>query len=192
MILYPFPPGAALKCGIAGFDEEKREPAAELYLLAPGAVPPAEFDGGYLFCEAPGCRDTRLLQPVQTAAPDAPAVWCDTQVSGGSLEGYLRGLLPVWGDRLWVYLAPIRMLFPVPCPSGVGTPLDETAADALTAPIAFLPGACLPLLLFPGRRRGRARLPVRHGEDLPGKAEPPAKARCAPGIWGDSADIRKP
>ena len=119
MILYPFPPGSALKCGIAGFDEEKREPAAELYLLAPGAVPPAEFDGGYLFCEAPGCRDTRLLQPVQTAAPDAPAVWCDTQVSGGSLEGYLRGLLPVWGDRLWVYLAPIRMLFPVPCPSGV-------------------------------------------------------------------------
>ena len=72
MILYPFPPGSALKCGIAGFDEEKREPAAELYLLAPGAVPPAEFDGGYLFCEAPGCRDTRLLQPVQTAAPDAP------------------------------------------------------------------------------------------------------------------------
>lgn len=61
------------------------------------------------------------------------AVWCDTQVSGGSLEGYLRGLLPVWGERLWVYLAPIRMLFPVPCPSGVGTPLDETAADALTA-----------------------------------------------------------
>ena len=51
----------------------------------------------------------------------------------GSLEGYLRGLLPVWGERLWVYLAPIRMLFPVPCPSGVGTPLDETAADALTA-----------------------------------------------------------
>ena len=115
MILYPFPPGSALKCGIAGFDEEKREPAAELYLLAPGAVPPADFGGGYLFCEAPGCRDTRLLQPVQTAAGD------------------LRGLLPVWGDRLWVYLAPIRMLFPVPCPSGVGTPLDETAADALTA-----------------------------------------------------------
>ena len=42
MILYPFPPGSALKCGIAGFDEEKREPAAELYLLAPGAVPPEQ------------------------------------------------------------------------------------------------------------------------------------------------------
>ena len=63
MILYPFPPGSALKCGIAGFDEKKREPAAELYLLAPGAVPPADFGGGYLFCETPGCRDARLLQP---------------------------------------------------------------------------------------------------------------------------------
>ena len=102
MILYPFPPDSASECGIAGFDEEKKAPAAELYLLAPGAAPPAEFGGGFLFCETPGCRDARLLQPVQTAAPDAPAVWCDTQVSGGSLEGYLRALLPVWGDRLWV------------------------------------------------------------------------------------------
>ena len=133
MILYPFPPGSASECGIAGFDEEKREPAAELYLLAPGAEPPAELDGGFLFCETPGCRDARLLQPVQTAAPDAPAVWCDTQISGGSLKEYLRGLLPVWGDRLWVYLAPIRMLFPVPCPSGVGTPLEKAEADTLTA-----------------------------------------------------------
>ena len=133
MILYPFPPGSPTECSITGFDEEKKEPAAELYLLAPGSVPPADFGGGYLFCETPGCRDARLLQPVQTAVPDAPAVWCDTQVSGGSLEGYLRGLLPVWGSRLWVYLAPIRMLFPVPCLSGVGMPLDKAAADALIA-----------------------------------------------------------
>lgn len=133
MILYPFPPGSALKCGIAGFDEEKREPAAELYLLAPGAVPPAEFDGGYLFCEAPGCRDTRLLQPYRLPRRMRPpsgatrrspaAVWRDTCAgcsrSGGTGSGYIS--------------RPIRMLFPVPCPSGVGTPLDETAADALTA-----------------------------------------------------------
>lgn len=133
MILYPFPSGSSSGFGVAGFDEEKTTPAAELYLLAPGTVPPAEFGGGFLFCEAPDCRDARCLQPVRTAAPDAPAVWCDTQISGGSLEGYLRGLLPVWGDRLWVYLAPIRMLFPVPCPTGVGTPLREAEADALTA-----------------------------------------------------------
>ena len=133
MILYPFPPGSPTECSITGFDEEKKEPAAELYLLAPGSVPPADFEGGYLFCETPGYSDARLLQPVQTAAPDAPAVWCDTQVSGGSLEGYLRGLLPVWGSRLWVCLAPIRMLFPIPCPSGVGTLLGKADTDALTA-----------------------------------------------------------
>ena len=57
MILYPFPPDSASECGIAGFDEEKKAPAAELYLLAPGAAPPAEFGGGFLFCETPGCRD---------------------------------------------------------------------------------------------------------------------------------------
>ena len=49
MILYPFPPDSASECGIAGFDEEKKAPAAELYLLAPGAAPPAEFGGGFLF-----------------------------------------------------------------------------------------------------------------------------------------------
>ena len=133
MILYPFPPGSASECGIAGFDEKKKAPAAELYLLDFDNTIVPYTTGGFLCCETPGCRDARLLQPVQTAAPDAPAVWCDTQVSGGSLEGYLRALLPVWGDRLWVYLAPIRMLFPVPCPTGIGIPLDEAAADALAA-----------------------------------------------------------
>ena len=141
MILYPFQPDVPFGYGIAGYDEVGRTPAGELYLLAPGAQPPAEFTGSVLFCEAPGCRDARLLQPVQTAAPDARAVWCDTQVSGGSLEGYLRGLLPVWEERLWVYLAPIRMLFPVPCPSGVGTPLNAAETAALTArhPAHFSP-----------------------------------------------------
>ena len=133
MILYPFQPGAASGYGIAGFDEEKKCPGKELYLLPPGGMPPAQFRDGWLFCAAPGCADARLLQPVQTAAGDAPAVWCDTQISGGSLEEYLRGLVQAWGSRLWVYLAPICMLFPVPCPSGVGTPLDKAAADALLA-----------------------------------------------------------
>lgn len=133
MILYPFPPGIPSGCGIAGFDEEKKAPAGELYLLAPGEQPPAEFSGGHLFCEQPGCTDARLLQPVRTAAPDAHAVWCDTQISGGELEPYLRGLLAVWGGRLWVCLAPIYMLFPVPCPSGIGTPLPPDAAAMLAA-----------------------------------------------------------
>ena len=69
------------------------------------------------------------LQPHE----ESPYLVVETAISGGSLEGYLRGLLPLWGSRLWVYLAPIRMLFPVPCLSGVGMPLDKAAADALIA-----------------------------------------------------------
>ena len=77
-----------------------------LYLLPPGAQIPAEFTGGAIFSEAPGCADARILQPAQSAAPDAAGVWADTQVSGGSLEGYARALLARWGERLWMYLRP--------------------------------------------------------------------------------------
>ena len=81
MILYPFPPGSPTECSITGFDEEKKEPAAELYLLAPGSVPPADFGGGYLFCETPGCRDARQCQmPLPSGATRKfpAAVWKDT------------------------------------------------------------------------------------------------------------------
>ena len=100
MILYPFQPDLPFGYSVAGFDEEKKTPGAELYLLPPGAQIPAEFTGGAIFSEAPGCADARILQPAQSAAPDAAGVWADTQVSGGSLEGYARTLLARWGERL--------------------------------------------------------------------------------------------
>ena len=93
MILYPFQPDLPFGYSVTGFDEEKKTPGAELYLLPPGAQIPAEFTGGAIFSEAPGCADARILQPAQSAAPDAAGVWADTQVSGGSLEGYVRALL---------------------------------------------------------------------------------------------------
>ena len=83
MILYPFQPDLPFGYSVTGFDEEKKTPGAELYLLPPGAQIPAEFTGGAIFSEAPGCADTRILQPAQSAAPDAAGVWADTQVSGG-------------------------------------------------------------------------------------------------------------
>ena len=86
MILYPFQPDPPFGYSVTGFDEEKKTPGAELYLLPPGAQIPAEFTGGAIFSEAPGCADARILQPAQSAAPDAAGVWADTQVSGGSLE----------------------------------------------------------------------------------------------------------
>ena len=131
MILYPFQPDLPFGYSVAGFDEEKKTPGAELYLLPPGAQIPAEFTGGAIFSEAPGCADARLLQPAQSAAPDAAGVWVDTQVSGGSLEGYVRALLARWGERLWMYLRPLCMRFPVPCPTGVGEALGPDEARAL-------------------------------------------------------------
>lgn len=133
MIVYPFQPDLPFGYGITGFDEAEKAPAAELYLLPPGAQPPASFAGGAIFCGSPGCADARTLQPVQTAAPDAAGVWADTQVSGGSLEGYVRPLLARWGGRLWMYLRPLCMRFPVPCPTGVGEALEPDAARALQA-----------------------------------------------------------
>ena len=131
MILYPFQPDLPFGYSVAGFDEEKKTPGAELYLLPPGAQIPAEFTGGAIFSEAPGCADARILQPAQSAAPDAAGVWADTQVSGGSLEGYARTLLARWGERLWMYLRPLCMRFPVPCPTGVGEALDPDEARTL-------------------------------------------------------------
>ena len=36
MILYPFQPDLPFGYSVAGFDEEKKTPGAELYLLPPG------------------------------------------------------------------------------------------------------------------------------------------------------------
>ena len=57
------------------------------------------------------------------------------------------------------------------------------------ASVALLPGAFLPLLLFSGCGRVCARSPVRHGGNVPGKAEAPAQTRRAAGVWGDPAGI---
>ena len=51
MILYPFQPDLPFGYSVAGFDEEKKTPGAELYLLPPGAQIPAEFTGGAIFSE---------------------------------------------------------------------------------------------------------------------------------------------
>ena len=99
-------------------------------------APPTEDRRRFAAVLGRRCAESRrslYLPEAYAAAGEQRTVLINTAVSGGSLEGYLRGLLPVWGSRLWVYLAPIRMLFPVPCLSGVGMPLDKAAADALIA-----------------------------------------------------------
>ena len=56
MILYPFQPDLPFGYSVTGFDEEKKTPGAELYLLPPGAQIPAEFTGGAIFHRILGIR----------------------------------------------------------------------------------------------------------------------------------------
>ena len=194
MILYPFQPDLPFGYSVAGFDEEKKTPGAELYLLPPGAQIPAEFTGGAIFSEAPGCADARLLQPAQSAAPDAAGVWADTQVSGGSLEGYARALLARWGERLWMYLRPLCMRFPVPCPTGVGEALDPDEARTLLSqhPSHYSPDLVCRYSFYPRCRRPAPGLPLRHPRDLPPKTHPPPPPRPPASLRLDPISARPP
>ena len=152
MILYPFQPGRAGGYGIVGFDEQTWQPHGELLLPSAGESPPAEFRGSAIFGEACAAGDPRQLLPAALAPPDARGVWADTQISGGELEAYLRALLAVWGARLWVWLDPICMRFPVPCPTGVGEALTASAVQAVCArhPSHFSPALLCRYCFFSG------------------------------------------
>ena len=97
-------------------------------------------------------KTTLALLPAALAPPDARGVWADTQISGGELEAYLRALLAVWGARLWVWLDPICMRFPVPCPTGVGEALTASAVQAVCArhPSHFSPALLCRYCFFSG------------------------------------------
>ena len=149
MILYPFQPGRAGGYSIVGFDERARQPRGELLLLGAGELPPEEFRGDAIFGET---GDPRQLLPAALAPPDARGVWADTQISGGELETYLHALLAVWGARLWVWLEPICMHFPIPCPTGVGETLPEAALQEICArhPSHFSPELLCRYCFFSG------------------------------------------
>lgn len=93
MILYPFQPDLPFGYSVAGFDEEKKTPGRGALSAPAGRADPRGIHRRRDLQRSAGCADARLLQPAQSAAPDAAGVWADTQVSGGSLEGYARALL---------------------------------------------------------------------------------------------------
>ena len=138
MILYPFQPERSACYVVTGFDETRQVPAGELLVLQRGDAP--DSYGSRIFCPQPP-EDSRFLQPVSAAPPQAPAVFVSTQISGGSLPQYLRACLDAWGSRLWVFLDPICMLFPVPCPTGLGRAVgaEESARLQAAHPSHFSP-----------------------------------------------------
>lgn len=132
MIVYPFQPTKRFGYSLLGYDEVAKTTGSELYLLPRGQRVPAEYTGSFVFCDAPQPPE-QCLQPVEIARADAPAVYCDTQISGGSLATRLSALLAAWGERLWVYLLPLCMRFSVPCPTGQGEALSSQALAQLQA-----------------------------------------------------------
>lgn len=65
------------------------------------------------------------------AAPGGMVLVC-TAMSGGDIQRRLRECCRAFGaDRIVLDLQRLRMDFPLPCPSGQGTPLSAEALDAL-------------------------------------------------------------
>lgn len=83
---------------------------------------------------------------VYTRESEVPAgvYLADCAVSGGSLSAYLRSALRSAGEKLCVVLCPVYMDFPLPCPTGVGTPLSAEALKTLrgNAPCYFSQSLC--------------------------------------------------
>ena len=68
----------------------------------------------------------------------------DCAISGGDLQNYLRSVLAAAGGKLCIRLQPVYMDFPLPCPSGTGTPLTVQELTALhrDAPCYFSEPLC--------------------------------------------------
>ena len=68
----------------------------------------------------------------------------DCAISGGTLREYLQSILAAAGGKLCVRLQPVYMDFPLPCPSGVGTPLTPRELNELhqNAPCFFSESLC--------------------------------------------------
>jgi hypothetical protein len=83
---------------------------------------------------------------VYTARSQVPqgTLLAPSALSGGDFRDYLREALTVSQGRLCLCLAPAAMDFPLPCPSGQGTPLDHTALKARYdgSPCHYSQGLC--------------------------------------------------
>ena len=89
-------------------------------------------------------------------APGAVVILC-TAISGGSFREYLEGAVKRFGpEHIALDAQRLRMLFPLPCPGGEGTPLSAAELRSLLAnspSVFFSPELCCRYFTFP--RQGR-------------------------------------
>ena len=85
------------------------------------------------------------------AAPGAVTILC-TAISGGNFREYLEGAIKRLGaDHVALDAQRLRMIFPLPCPSGQGTPLSREELRALldkSPSVFFSPELCCRYFTF--------------------------------------------
>ena len=131
MTVFPFPPdfpGLSAPFSVVGFDWDTGAPDGELLVLPRGCEAPA-FDGP-IFSPDAAPDDDRLLRPM-AAAPERGPVRMDAFCPRGTLRARLTAAVSAFGDRLWLHLTPRSLLYTLPCPDGVGTPVPEAERTAL-------------------------------------------------------------
>lgn len=134
-------------------NEEKRSftrlsmpSAACLWTNTVEALPKSIPDGAYLAAEIlPRDAESILLALEADLGPRllVPEVWrkiltdagilISSSLSGGTLQQRLEDAERASPGRCWLRLERLRMRFPLPCPSGVGTELTQEALDRLLA-----------------------------------------------------------
>ena len=74
----------------------------------------------------------RLLVPdIWQNVLQIAGILISSSLSGGTLDTRLAEAVRTAPGRCWLRLDPLRMRFPLPCPSGTGTPLPQDMADIL-------------------------------------------------------------
>lgn len=140
MIVFHFPPAANAETAafsVVGQAYPSGSAEGELLLIPPGAPDsvPDCFRGCVFYLDStrvfhlPFCARTLLPEALATGAPGNP-VYVSSRLSGGTLRARLSSAHEHFGDRLWLVIAPLSHFFALPCPSGDGVPVPETALCA--------------------------------------------------------------
>ena len=123
-------PGLSAPFSVVGFDRDSGAPDGELLVLPSGCEAPPF--GGPVFAPNTVLDREQLLRPAD-AAPERGPVWLDAFCPRGTLRSRLTAAVSAFGERLWLHLAPRSLLYTLPCPDGVGTPISAAERAALLA-----------------------------------------------------------
>lgn len=127
-----------------GFTRLSTASASCLWVDTAEALPKSVPDGAYLAAEIyPRDAEEMLLSLEAALGPRllVPEIWrkvlpeagilIPSSLSGGTLEQRLEDAERASPGRCWLRLERLRMRFPLPCPSGVGTEMTQDELDRL-------------------------------------------------------------